>query len=324
MFYDKKVKYFDYRKNGVRIHGAGFLKMDVRNGMCSMVLQISGLHATDNFSKSVYLVGTDREEELCTLQVREGNGGLQLRIPVDNMAKGLPYENVLGVRIPIAAGCELYCDLGGGSRLGNVSATGGYSPVTGDTGCMEKKIESTIGKTVAEDVEEAVVSAELTISEEKDITAEPEKEEAEVQPGKEVKGTEEAEAQSRKEVKGVRGQKIAEDKWEQLWTLYPHIAPFEDEREYLKIYPEDFVILNSRFYKLAHNSFLLHGYYNYRHLILNRVEKRGEPCYYIGVPGNFYDREKQVAVMFGFESFECRDEPADTGEYGYYMIRVEL
>jgi hypothetical protein len=42
------------------------------------------------------------------------------------------------------------------------------------------------------------------------------------------------------------------------------------------------------------------------------------------VPGNFYDREKQVAVMYGFESFECAKEPAGQGDFGYYMIRVEL
>ena len=41
-------------------------------------------------------------------------------------------------------------------------------------------------------------------------------------------------------------------------------------------------------------------------------------------PGNYYDREKEVAVLFGFESFECAKEPVRTGDYGYYMMRVEL
>ena len=46
--------------------------------------------------------------------------------------------------------------------------------------------------------------------------------------------------------------------------------------------------------------------------------------YYIGVPGNFYEREKQVARMFGFESFEGTREPAWEGDFGYYLIAVEL
>ena len=115
-----------------------------------------------------------------------------------------------------------------------------------------------------------------------------------------------------------------EDKWRQLAAIYPHIAPFKDERDYLSLGPEDFVIFPNRFYKLINNSFLLHGYHNYKHLILSRMERRGEVRYYIGVPGNYYDKEKQVAVMFGFESFECGEEPAQPGEYGYYMMRVEL
>lgn len=43
-----------------------------------------------------------------------------------------------------------------------------------------------------------------------------------------------------------------------------------------------------------------------------------------GVPGNYFEREKQVAIMFGFESFECEAEPAKTGDFGYYMMRTEL
>ena len=55
-----------------------------------------------------------------------------------------------------------------------------------------------------------------------------------------------------------------------------------------------------------------------------RQESSGEAKYYIGVPGNFYEREKQVAGMFGFESFEGAREPAWDGDFGYYLISVEL
>ena len=36
---------------------------------------------------------------------------------------------------------------------------------------------------------------------------------------------------------------LCEDKWEQLSNIYQHINPFKDEREYLSIGPNDFVIL---------------------------------------------------------------------------------
>lgn len=117
---------------------------------------------------------------------------------------------------------------------------------------------------------------------------------------------------------------MSEDKWQQLWKIYPHTRPFQDEREYLSLRPEDFVILHSGSYRLAQNSFLLHGYFNYEHLILTQVPQRNGKQYYIGVPGNFYEKEKQVAVMYGFGSFECKREPAGEGDFGYYMIKVEL
>ena len=117
---------------------------------------------------------------------------------------------------------------------------------------------------------------------------------------------------------------LSEDKWSQLWAIYPHIRPFRDEREYLSIGPADFVLFPAASYKTVNNSFLLHGYYNYSHLILARMEKKGEMVYYIGVPGSFFEKEKQVAIMFGFESFECAEEPAQAGDFGYYMMRTEL
>lgn len=117
---------------------------------------------------------------------------------------------------------------------------------------------------------------------------------------------------------------MKDTKWEQLSSIYPHIHPFRDTREFLSVGPEDFVIFRERCYQMTHNSFLLHGYYNYRHLLLMRQEKKDQVLYYIGVPGNFYEREKQVARMFGFESFEGSREPAWEGDFGYYMISVEL
>lgn len=117
---------------------------------------------------------------------------------------------------------------------------------------------------------------------------------------------------------------LLEDKWNQICAIYPHVKPFEDEREYLSIGPADFVMFTAASYRAANNSFLLHGYYNYKHLILTRVEQRGEILYYLGVPGNYYAREKQVAVIFGFESFECAEEPAQDGDFGYYLMKVQL
>lgn len=65
-----------------------------------------------------------------------------------------------------------------------------------------------------------------------------------------------------------------------------------------------------------HNSFLLHGYYNYGHVVVDETED--EPR--LGVPGNYYERELMVASMFGFPDFEPmrEEEKVQNGTFGYY------
>lgn len=114
---------------------------------------------------------------------------------------------------------------------------------------------------------------------------------------------------------------IKEDKWEQLLHTYEVIHPYGDERAYVRLEPKDFVIMQAKYQHLVNNSFLLHGFYNYRYLILG---KEKEDLFYLGVPGVYYDREKMVALMFGFEAFECEGGKAHPGGFGYYLRRVEL
>ncbi|MBQ1172705.1 MAG: hypothetical protein IIX48_08950 [Lachnospiraceae bacterium] len=72
------------------------------------------------------------------------------------------------------------------------------------------------------------------------------------------------------------------------------------------------------FRSYLHNSFLLHGYYNYGHLVLD--ERNGESR--LGVPGNYYEREQMVATMFGFPDFEpAGKEEIQTGTFGYYFTK---
>lgn len=117
--------------------------------------------------------------------------------------------------------------------------------------------------------------------------------------------------------------RFSTDKWEQLCRYYKKIIPFGDDRDYLSIEPRDFVILCGKYQELVQNSFLLHGYYNYGHVILTRI-KGEEDKYYIGVPGVYYEKEKQAALLFGFEGFEGGSENLREGAFGYYMKRVEI
>lgn len=73
------------------------------------------------------------------------------------------------------------------------------------------------------------------------------------------------------------------------------------------------------FRNYIHNSFLLHGYYNYGHVIIDETGE--EPR--LGVPGNYYEREQMVAAMFGFPDFEpAREgEKVSNGTFGYFYTQ---
>ncbi|MDE6687259.1 MAG: hypothetical protein K2K17_08085 [Lachnospiraceae bacterium] len=106
--------------------------------------------------------------------------------------------------------------------------------------------------------------------------------------------------------------------WEELTETHQLVHPFEDQGDYISINPFTLKLLAPEYRKLANNSFLLHGFYNYRHLILGYYQDDERQGYYIGVPGTFDEREQMVAEMFGFEGYE----PA--GGVGYYMRKVEF
>ena len=117
---------------------------------------------------------------------------------------------------------------------------------------------------------------------------------------------------------------IHEDKWQQLCKKYPNVHPFSNDKVFLTIKPEDFIILQQKYQALVHNSFLLHGFYNYGHMILGKLSEEKETPIYVGVPGVYYEQEKRAAQIFGFVGFESAKQPIQTGSYGYYMIEVEI
>lgn len=117
---------------------------------------------------------------------------------------------------------------------------------------------------------------------------------------------------------------VHEDKWKQLCRQYPTVHPFPNQKMFISIKPEDFIILQKEYQKLVHNSFLLHGFYNYGHMILGKLTEEKEAPVYIGVPGVYYEQEKRAARMFGFIGFEGVEHPVQTGSYGYYMVEVEI
>lgn len=98
----------------------------------------------------------------------------------------------------------------------------------------------------------------------------------------------------------------------------PILQPFPDQGYYVSISPLQLKACVPRDQNLANNSFLLHGYYSYQHIILGYYEDATHQGYYLGVPGEYVWKQRQLAQLFGFDGYE------KSGELGYYMRKVEL
>ena len=120
----------------------------------------------------------------------------------------------------------------------------------------------------------------------------------------------------------------AEAVWDSFRKQYPKIDAFDYENgcEILKIRPQDIGLLPRENWTYGNNSFLLHGYYNYRCLILVRLNNpSGKSRFLLGVPGHYFSNEKYMASMFGFPHFVLsKKQPLDNGRFGYWYTDVRL
>lgn len=96
---------------------------------------------------------------------------------------------------------------------------------------------------------------------------------------------------------------------------------------YEKIERKDISRLPRKEWRLANNSFLLHGFYNYHHLLY--IEEDGEV--WIGVPGIYHEKEKMAANAFGFTDFRrmtdveidlTENEKNTYEDFGYWCRQI--
>lgn len=90
-----------------------------------------------------------------------------------------------------------------------------------------------------------------------------------------------------------------------------------------KIQRSEMSQLPRKFWPLANNSFLLHGYHNYGHLLLIEEDSR----LWLGVPGTYAPQEARAADLFGFPRFTrsyaglpelTAEERADDEDFGHW------
>lgn len=321
--YDKQIAYFDYIEQEEKRKNSGFAKLIHQSGQCRFSLNISGLYETDTKKCELCILQPEGEVTLDEIFLQKGRCVYSRLFTAEELReKKIQYETAYGIRIKIADNRYLL------TRWKEPEPVMTLTPVLEFPTEVQNPEPEPIQE--KEEVEKAQTVPEVQQTNQYN-TPEPKGEN--ITSGNEENPDSERILDSEGVLSSERisdserihgSERISDDKWEQLRKVYPTVHPFNNEKEYLSIEPKDFIILNREYQPMANNSFLLHGYYNYHHILLGKMGSTTEEQFYLGVPGVFYDREKVVAVMFGFESFESGKEPVETGSFGYYMKKVEI
>ncbi len=339
--YYKKTAYLDYLENGMKVRNVGFIRLEERDG--TLRLEVRVKRAPEDAS-GLFELRADTGGLVGRVPLEKGTGGCcMFWRPDESLPAGVCRKDAGGVYLqlpgrrliqaawdmPLALVVEAEPEVSAAEpeRLETMPAAEGTEERKWSAERPAEMESERLETTPA--VEE---SADWRRAAEGSVIAEPKPLEITPAAAESADRKQSIEAPAAAEALPESGLPAPDreepvcygDKWMQLCHMYPTIHPFGDGREYLSIAPRDFVVLRQDFQKMVHNSFLLHGYYNYRHLILGKIPGRNGFDYYLGVPGNFYDREKMVAEMFGFEAFEGEGEQAKPGDFGYYMKKVEL
>ena len=294
---------YDYR-GGERNRNLGFVKVEVRQGMCRLTVTLNHGHVLlQDMSLCGYITedGVVRLIRLGTME--KGEKDHQWRFLPGNLGgSGLGPEGLSGL-ILLSGDRELF-----------------WLTVWKDENLEAETIRRGEFWQKKNDAEKGT---ELRASENRDVqecpevetgssrnaemkSAEPECTEMELT---EMKPTESGSSES-----APRG-------WRELCRLFPAARPFEPSVwEVLCISLQDIGRLPPENWVWGNNHFVLHRFYQYHHLVLarDRVENR----VYLGIPGEFGTNETFLAAMFGLHRFER--ERKGKGETGYWLTPVSL
>ncbi len=320
-FFDKKIVYLVWKMHEGQVRGVGTVRFLAMDDVCRIEVSITGCGRVQG-TYPVYAVSGDLKSLLGEIILNKGKGNLYLKCKTNAIGHmAFPYGQVTGLHIDLKTeGCmeQKWLPMVDGMEDKPTSKNMLLTAKMGDSEMMAQPV---VQVKESEKLAEAIFQAE-----EQEVLATPALQLQESQPEQPIPRQESEKPVNASPEKPPKKKEfqLYPNKWKQLCAIYPIVHPFGDGRAYLSIEPRDFVVLQERYQPMVQNSFLLHGFYYYKHLLLGRQQQGKNTQYFLGVPGVFYEKEKAAALFYGFESFEGAVTPAQDGSFGYYMKRVQL
>lgn len=306
--YRRLISYIYEYEGDEKGKNVGFVKLEARNGQCRMNLSVKKVYVGGN-AIGVYLLGKNGLKTfLGNMFVRGGTGEFRAAVDAENVeGTGYDLDTYYGLTVhDVKNSWRSYTTIWEDAvSVPEIMGT----PLAQEIlpGTREKDPEELV-VAVAKEMEEEL---ECEAAEAKTEEQSPELEDPDVL--KYLQETEEAVMDP-------------EQLWQELRKTYPKIQPFDydGKSEVLTIRPQDIGRLPREVWTYGNNSFLMHGYYNFRYIILMRLENNGGGVrYLLGVPGHYYSNEKYMATMFGFPNFVLsKKQPPNDGRFGYWYTEI--
>lgn len=302
------IRYLYEYEQGKRTRNVGFIKVELDEHECILHIHGKGLHMEPDTKLRLYLFYKEGETCVGIWQgdIEHINPAINYRLHFTKDDVGEP-ENFARIN-----GIILSNDVG--RKYASV-----WDDLSVDVDSMREWKEK----------------PQVKVEKPEEIQTEEIQTEAEVENAGEPEGTEEAEETEELEeteqpeeypAEPVKAEAVEEEKpqkvQEQVWQQ-ENKSPWR----VTKIQRKELARLPRCEWRLANNNFLLHGYYNYRHLAF--IENK--QMMYLGVPGVFHEEEEKAASALGFPIFVPAEElnvtlspeESDTEEqFGYWCRQV--
>lgn len=283
--YKRKTGFIDYYINGIKSRSIGIIKQKLDEGRLEIAMEITGPAEWKNYICKVSIGDGRGEEKLAEIPICNGQGHSVITIAQEDLKTG-NYKKIFFSFGNDCYGVADLLELPEADRRDEVN----IEKIVATEDMLNIENEGT-----EEEPEENLIVA--GVEDKEDITD----------------YTEDHEAELRAECMEAQP-----DKWEMIKKKYPILYPFKGQGPYVSIKPVDLQLLSTKYHSLNQNSYLMHGFYQYRHMILGEYMQDKGTFFYVGVPGEFVKKEQTSAAMFGFEGYE------HSGDLGYYLYRVEL
>jgi len=287
--YKRFVSYIYEYEQGEKRENTGFVKVDARGETCKIWVHMKGFysHGQSPYQMYVFCEKRERLEGFLMGELRYLNGALEWNGVTKRdslMESGVGLEDSRGLYIE------------GEGRV--------FAAEWDDCPVSVERFE--IGKMSARQQAEPM-EAEAETEEKPKV--ENEKEEMQIQ------------AEEKEFVEAAELSDPRQKQWSYLTGRFP-VRQYQDgdaKVSGIRLEKRDLSRIPREKWEIGNNSFLLHGFYHYQHLLLLRRQSADMIQYLVGVPGIYNEREQMMASMFGFEEFKVINGPdGRNGSFGYW------